>query len=367
MTNKNKRIPHYLQIRSFITDQIDKHILQAGDRLPSENDLAAKFGVSRITVKNALDSLVKLGTIHRIQGKGSFVSSKQGVPILYEKKSTSLPLIYYIVPSMENSFTARLLKGVEKELSLSNYKVIFSTTNGCQEREKELIRDALQLGVQGILVFPVDGEKYNEEIFQLSLSGFPIVLIDRDLVGLSVHCVCSDHFGGAYQATRHLIELGHQNIGFLSFSAPATASKEERISGYEKALAEARLPIMHQHRQQFKNVQDIVVFLEKHPEITAIFAENAGTGQILYKAAKIMGISIPEELSVIFFDDFEYPNLAETPPSIVLQQVEGIGSESAKLLLSIINNPTQEKQKILLPTELLLRSSTAPPSRKNNN
>ncbi len=137
MTHNNKRIPHYLQIRSFITDQIDKHILQSGDRLPSENDLAAKFGVSRITVKNALDSLVKQGIIHRIQGKGSFVSSKQGVPILYEKKSTSIPLIYYIAPSMENSFTARLLKGAEKELftfKLQGYFFNYEWVSGKRKR-----------------------------------------------------------------------------------------------------------------------------------------------------------------------------------------------------------------------------------------
>lgn len=362
MEQKNKRIPHYIQIRTYIMDQINNQLLRAGDRLPSENKLALQFDVSRITVKNALDSLVKDGLIYRVQGKGTFVSTESGEPALYKKDtSSSIPLISYITPCIANSFTARLLQGIEQELSKAGHKLIFSSSNGSQEKEKQLIREALSLGVKGILVFPVDGEMYNEEIVQLTMSDFPIVLIDRELSGLSTHCVCSDHAGGAYLATEHLIQQGHTSIAYLSFSPPSTASTEERLAGYEKALADAELPILHHHRQQVSSSEDITAFIDNHPEVTGIFAENAGVGQAVFEAARMKDISIPEQLSVVFFDDFDFPSLTTPPPTIVLQQEQVIGRESAKLLLSLIKNTTKSKQKILLPTSLIVRESTGAP------
>lgn len=362
MEQKNKRIPHYIQIRTYIVDQINNQILRAGDRLPSENKLALQFDVSRITVKNALDSLVKDGRIYRVQGKGTFVATEGGEPSLYKKETTtSLPLISYITPCIDNSFTARLLQGIEQELSEAGYKLIFSNSNGSQEKEKQLIKEALSLGVKGFLVFPVDGEMYNEEIVQLTMSDFPIVLIDRELSGLSTHCVCSDHAGGAYLATNHLIKQGHTSIAYLSFSAPFTASTEDRLAGYEKALADADLPILHHHRLQVRNSEEIVAFLDSHPEVTAIFAENSGVGQSVFEAARIKDISIPERLSIVFFDDFDFPNLTTPPPTVVLQQEETIGRESAQLLLSLIKSPNKLKQKKMLPTTLIIRESTGAP------
>jgi len=362
MEQNNKRIPHYIQIRTYITDQINNQFLRAGDRLPSENKLALQFDVSRITVKNALDSLVKEGKIYRIQGKGTFVATEEGEPTLYIKESTSsLPLISYITPCINNSFTARLLQGIEQELSSAGYKLIFSNSYGSQEKEKQLIKEALSLGVKGLLVFPVDGEMYNEEIVQLTISDFPIVLIDRELSGLSTHCVCSDHAGGAYLATNHLIEQGHTSIAYLSFSAPFTASTEDRLSGYERALADAELPILHHHRLQIRNPEEIIAFLDSHPEVTAIFAENSGVGQSVYEAARMKNISIPMQLSIVFFDDFDFPNLTTSPPTIILQQEETIGRESAQLLLSLIKNPKKLKQKRMLPTTLIIRESTSTP------
>jgi GntR family transcriptional regulator of arabinose operon len=357
-----KRVPHYVQIRKYVNDHIKQQRWEEGDRLPSENELAAQFGVSRITVKNALDSLVKEGVIYRIQGKGTFVSVSGGEPALYRKETpSSMPLVAYITPCLNNSFTALLLSGIEDELAPNGHKVIFSKTDGCLEKEKQLIREALTLGVRGILIFPADGEKYNEEIVQLSMSGFPIVLIDRHLPGLSTHCVCSDHVGGGYTATMHLIGLGHTSIAYLSASPPFTSSMEERLAGYEKALADSAMPILHHQRAKVMTHQDIIDFLKANPEVTAVVAENSGVGAAVMEVAKQMGYAVPERLSVIFFDDIEYANLHSTPPTVVVQQDRIIGKESAKLLLQVMDDPSHQKQKIMLPTELLERKSTAAP------
>ncbi|MFF2480329.1 LacI family DNA-binding transcriptional regulator [Paenibacillus sp. NPDC058071] len=366
MEKSMKRVPHYIQIRKYVNDQIGQQNWKEGDRLPSENELAAQFGVSRITVKNALDSLVKDGVIYRIQGKGTYVSMHGGEPTLYANggnlpASSSLPVVAYITPELNNSFTALLLSGIEEELARSGHKVIISKSDGDLEKEKRLIQEAMALGVRGILIFPADGEMYNEEIIQLSMSHFPIVLIDRDFPGLSTHCVCSDHAGGAYAATKHFIDLGHTSIGFLSASPRYTSSMEERLNGYEQALIDSGMPIFHHHRASIVSRDDIAAFLEANPEITAVFAENSGVGNGVLEAAKQLQWNVPERLSVAFFDDIEYHNLHVTQPTVVIQQDKAIGRESAKLLLQVMADPLQQKQKVLLPTELLQRQSSAAP------
>jgi GntR family transcriptional regulator of arabinose operon len=358
-----KRIPLYIQLRTFILEQIQQHRWQSGNRLPSENELAKQFGVSRITVKNAVKTLVQEGLIYRVQGRGSFVAAPgTGEPTLIstESSNNSLPLIAYLMPWLRNGFTANLLSGVEEEISKSGFNVLFYKTHDSQQLEKELIHQVIQLGVKGIIIFPVEGEHFNEELVQLTLSRFPIVLIDREMRGIAANSVCSDHSGGAYAATKHLIEQGHRQIAFIGSSKRGTMSVEERILGYEKALSDHGLPIHHSHRLLHAEANDIEDFLREHNEITAVFAENSGTGNHIIKIANTLSKSIPERLSLVFFDDYEYSEMSRIQPTVVVQQEEEIGKEAARLLLSLINNPMQEQKKIVLPSHLTVRQSTKP-------
>jgi GntR family transcriptional regulator, arabinose operon transcriptional repressor len=361
LVSMDKRIPLYIQLRTFVLEQIQQHHWLSGDRLPSENELANQFGVSRITVKNALKTLVKEGLIYRIQGRGSFVAAPgAGEPALLSSESNpgSPPIIAYLMPWLRNSFTANLLSGVEEELVKSGYNVLFYRTHDSQQTEKELIHQVIQLGVKGIIIFPVDGEHYNEELVQLTLSRFPIVLIDREMRGIAANSVCSDHSGGAYAATKYLIEQGHQQIAFITSSQHGTISVEERLIGYEKALSDHGLPIHHSLRLLHAGANDIENFLREHNEITAVFAENTGTGNHVIQNAAKLNLAIPERLSLVFFDDFEYSELSRIPPTVIVQQEEEIGKEAAKLLISLINNPMQERKKIVLPSHLIVRQST---------
>jgi GntR family transcriptional regulator of arabinose operon len=363
LVTMDKRIPLYIQLRTFVLEQIQQHLWQSGDRLPSENELANQFGVSRITVKNALKTLVKEGLIYRVQGRGSFVTAPgSGEPTLLSAESSpnTPPLIAYLMPWLRNSFTANLLSGVEEEMVKSGFNVLFYRTHDSQQKEKELIHQVIQLGVKGIIIFPVDGEHYNEELVQLTLSRFPIVLIDREMRGIAANSVCSDHSGGAYVATKHLIEQGHHQIAFITSSQHGTISVEERLVGYEKALSDHGLPIHHNLRLLHAGAIEIESFLMEHNEITAIFAENTGTGNNVIHIAAKLNLPIPERLSLVFFDDFEYSELSRIPPTVIVQQEEEIGKEAARLLISLINNPMQERKKIVLPSHLIVRQSTKP-------
>ncbi|AZN39704.1 GntR family transcriptional regulator [Paenibacillus albus] len=369
-----KRVPLYTQIRTYIADQITQGNLKPGERLPSENELAEHFGVSRITVKGALSTLVEDGSVYRIQGKGSFVADgpQSKEPVLYPPANASaslaalvkprkMKLISLMIPSLKTAYMVHLVQGVEKQAALGGYRVIVSLTHESVETECTLLAEADEFGVDGVIVYPIEGESYNEDILRMSLRGYPIVVIDRYLKGLETNCVCSDHFGGAYEATNHLIQSGHTRIAFLTAPAKGTSSMEDRLEGYRRALSDHG--ISSDPRLVFTNTDPLQIerFLRESTDVTAVFALNSSLGLKVMTAAERLEFSIPEQLSVIFFDDLEHSYRWAKRPSCVLQQEEEIGIQATKLLLSLAENPEQERKKIVLPPRLVVGGTTAPP------
>lgn len=362
------RIPMYKQIRQLILDKIQRGEWQAHEQLPSENEWVSQFQVSRITIRNALSRLVEEGLIYRIQGKGSFVASpgegEQPVVPMHptSHNNPSPPLIAYIMPWLYNRFTMNLLSGVEDEIASAGGGLLFFKTGDSQEEERRAIRTALQLGVKGIIIFPADGEHYNEDLVRLTWSRFPIVLIDREMKGIAAHAVSSDHEGGAYQAVQHLIDLGHRRIGFVGTGRAGTTSIIERLAGYERALSERGIPIEHRYRLLYAEPDSIAEYIKNNQELTAVFADNSGSGHLLMHAAERIGIEIPRQLSIIFFDNYEFTAFSPIAPTIMLQQEAEIGREAARQVLRLIDNPDHKPQRTILPVQLVVRESTAPPS-----
>lgn len=385
MEQSPKRKPMYVQIKEYILAQIDEQAWGANHRLPSENELAKQFDVSSITVKNALAQLVESKQIYRIQGKGSFVASGgAGEPYLYEQAAAyganparDKPLVGFLMPRLNSRHTAALLNAIESELAENGLHLVFRKTNDSPELEKQAIREMLELGVKGMLVFPVDNESYSEELMRLTLNQFPHVLVDRYLRGIETNSVYSDNIGGAQAGTQHLIELGHKHIGFISTPNTSTSSIEDRILGYEKALKENYLPI-DLRLQKFdieigliSSILDTGVvgeelkaqiksYLLANPQMTAVFAVNAVLGTAVADAAMELGLSIPGDLSVIFFDN-DNMQLAGSPPTFVGQQDKEIGRVAVRLLVAIMGDSAHaEKQRVALPANLVVGRTTGP-------
>lgn len=362
--DNSKRQSLYEQIKNFFITEIHQHRLRPHDRLPSENELTKQFSVSRITVKKAMSDLVEKGLIYRVQGKGTFVSSFEK-PRAVHLQPNPKPSVAVLLAFHRNQHTAMILNGIEHTLWKAGYSLLFCNTENDQEKEEQMIREMVNRGVSGMIIYPVDGESYNREILQLTLDSFPLVVMDRYLRGIDTNFVCTDNMNGAREGVNHLIELGHRHIGFLSTYIENTSSVEDRLAGYEKALAEHHIPIDHRYRlvdfaHEEPKEEKIKSFLTRCPEITAIFAINAGLGLQVIKYASELGIRVPDDLSLIFFDDFELSNYYSVKPTYISQEEKQLGVEAAKLLISIINDPKQDKQKLFLPAQLIVRESTAP-------
>lgn len=364
-----KFTPMYKKIENYIVDQIRNENWKPMSRIPSENELADQFGVSRITVKNALVDLVEKGAVYRLQGKGTFVSDRMSEEMLTMTPSASEVVsknsVGFLLPRLDNRFTANLISGIEDSLSARGYHLLFSKTNDSQECEIRKIREMKQAGVAGLIIYPVEGENYNNEILSLTLNRFPLVLLDRLLKGVETNTVSSNNYAAGKQAVQHLFELGHQHIGFISTKSEGTSSIEERLAGYEQALEEhhilidrslqmTRLPMTSSDEEVIGMIQQ---FLQANSHMTAAISSNFSPHVI--QAALGLGLRVPEDFSVVFFDDVVYPDFSIVPPTAVIQQERGLGREAGNLIVDQIETSTADYRQVKLPTQLIPRCSTA--------
>lgn len=372
------RKPIYQQIRDYLRKEILSGRWKPGDRLPSENELSAQFGGSRITVKQALAELVKEELVYRIQGRGTFVAEEAAgataafvreTPAAYMALSpapamypaSAPPTIALIIQYSLNTMIVELLDGIEEAAWEAGFRLLFMNARDSGDRELEMLRSASESGAKGIILFPAHGESYNEEVLRLAMRHYPVVVLDRYLRGVETNCVCSDNRDGAYCGTVHLIRQGHRRIGCVTSPVLGTTSLEDRLYGYEQALADHHIPVDHSARLHELSPEAIRTFLLNRNGITALIVFDSVHGSRIMAAAEQLGIRIPEDLSLVIFDDYFNADLFRVPPTVIVQPFRQMGREAARLLLELIRNPESERRKIMLPTTLVERNSTAPP------
>ncbi|MBP3965601.1 GntR family transcriptional regulator [Paenibacillus lignilyticus] len=384
------REPLYIQIQNYFKDLIITRKLVEDDKIPTEKDLMDQFEVSRITVVNALAELAKDGWIYRIPGRGSFI---KGIPETHIATSAIIEAavpertsyrakIGLVFPFINDYFAIRLLHGITEMLEASKYSVVVMFTYNSKEMEKEVIRE-LKNSVDGLIIFPVDAEVYNEEIIALKMQNYPFVLIDRHLPGVETNVVSSDSVQASILAVDHLWSLGHRNIAICSDSPLMTVSVEERIQGYNEALKQKGALInpaliltdFHVNASQeivntlfTTSSENQTVLNQAHPlyrfiknrMATAYIALNCALGVHILSIAKQVGLRVPEDISIITFDN-PSPLLEEFSLLTYIDQSEQeIGREAARLLLQVIDNRGKQPsyKKINLQPSLVIRKTT---------
>ncbi|WP_199616719.1 GntR family transcriptional regulator [Paenibacillus alkalitolerans] len=380
--NTTDRIPLYQKIQDYIRKLIETEELKTGDRIPMEKELMDRFDVSKITVVKALSGLANEGLITRVPGRGSFVSGREpeaaseapdisAATVKISERAAArrqTKMIGLIMPSIYDYFAIRLIEGVRKALGERGYRPIILLSGGAVEEEKEAIKTLQEIGAEGLLIFPVDEEQYNEEILSMKFAGFPFVLVDRYLPGVETHYIAADGRLGTALAVDHLWELGHREIAICSDSPLQTVTVQERIEGYMNALKEKGALINPAHiitGFQVESLKDA----ETHPLFryirnrmaTAYITLNGKLGVQIYQMARQAGLSVPDDMSIVSFDD---------PTSIVeefsffthIKQFEfEMGYRAAGKLLEIIQSGAGrggKYSKTLIEPELVVRQTS---------
>lgn len=365
-------VPLYIKIREYLMELIDSGKLQTGDQVPTEAELMNQFRVSRVTITSAIKHLVEEDLVYRIAGKGTFVGSAGAAPsppAPQSRFSFQKDIIGYVMHPARDMFMSRLLVGIEEACRDQGYSLLVRSTLS-QKDEIAAIKELVAAGVKGLIIFPLDGEDYNEAILEIKAGQFPFVLVDRYLPGIKTNALSSDNYGGAYTATDYLIRLGHRNIGLVSSTKSNTSSAEERFQGYLDAVRNAKLPIQPfqwlthiddraPYHDEIMAMESIEEWLAGNREMTAIFAVHCLDAIYVSEAAERLGIRVPQDLSIITFDNPEIADFKKANYTHVKQNLELMGNRSVELLVRAINDP-QVLEHHKIPVTLVEGKSTSP-------
>lgn len=353
--HRESDLPLYLQLAEILRQRILSGEIES--QLPTEPELCRSYGVARGTVRQALSKLETEGYVRRQRGRGTFVTWDEGTSLsahAHEKQ------IGFIVPYVRDSFVSTMLLGVERATAERGWSVTFKHADNNPEHQGAVLSELVERRFAGVVIYPVDSEDLGP-VPRLIRSGYPIVLVDRYLRRVPSDYVMSDHFGGSLQATQHLIHLGHERIGFVSWR-DAAISMEHRAAGYRQALAEAGLAYQPELTVQVEsypaiNLGPLYDLLQQQPRVTAIFAANDQIALAIYKTARELRIRIPEDLALVGFDDLEVVAHLDVPLTTVAQPTFEIGRTAVEVLMRRISGETDCWQRVILPTRLVVRRS----------
>ncbi len=330
-------------------------------RRPTIHDVAAAAGVSVSAVSKAVNgrygiaadtSARILQVVKELGYESSLVASSM--------RSHRTGVIGVLVADFE-PFSAEILKGVGSALRESRYDLLAYSgsrhadgATGWERRSLSRLSGTLIDGA--IMVTPT--------VITASVE-IPVVAIDPHTGRADLPTVESDSLGGALQATRHLIDLGHRRIGFLG-GRPDLRSASLREAGYRRALTDAGIPFDPQLVQvgmflTASSREPARALLSMPNRPTAIFAANDLSAIGVLQVAGEMGIDVPRELSVIGFDDIPEAIQVSPPLTTIRQPMQRLGATAAESLIGLLGGETPEAMRIQLPTRLVRRATTAPP------
>ena len=362
------RVAAHRRITATLRAEIENGIHPPGSRLPAEVALAAHFGVSRGTLREALQNLRREGLVEAVPGRGYFIA--HGSP---RRQESRRKVIGVMVPSVAQPFVPDLLGWIEDELHLRGYSMMVGSSGWTREQQAGRIHRILAEGVSGLIAYPVDYDPDPALFAHLIERQLPVVLIDRYIVGLAIDAVQPDNVGGAYAAVTHLAGLGHRRVAFVSTDNLSTTSVAERLQGYEQALRSygmepdralvfARLPVKRRWPSELPaeatpDVAAIAAFLERERP-TAVFALHESLARDTIAAAERIGLRVPADLAIVGFDDDSAVASSSPPLTVVAQPLEALGRKAAGLVVDRIEGRRTETARIVLPTSLVIRESS---------
>lgn len=360
-----KSLPLYKQIQQDIRRLITIGQLREGDRVPSEKELATQYRVSQITSKNALLGLMEEGLLVRIQGKGTFVMRRSENKREPEEQSSVGWLTYrsgrigLVLPTMKTKVDQLILDEIERHATAAGYEVLLRITRESQQEESRVIASFLKQGVDGIIIFPVENETYNDSILRLSLDRFPFVFIDRYLKGIKCCSVSADNTGGMRQAVESLIAKGHTSIALISPEITNTVT-DERAAGFEQVFLERKasidknlwcmLPLELIASGAAERL--IAAFLQERPHVTAAVTANTELCRYAWRAVQAGGKTIPRDMELVTFDLPELPGV-----SYIRQDIREMCKLTMALLVEQMNGE-QEHRQLVVPVSYVEASES---------
>jgi LacI family transcriptional regulator len=346
--------PKYLQFQTWLQDRIEQGFYSPNEKIPTENELVSLSGLSRATIRQALNNLEHSGYIIRKKRVGSFVRK-------INKNTKNMPVVGLIVPDIRAGYASILARGAEDEATKNNISLILCNTDDLLSQASYHIERLIQLSVSGVIYIPVaaSNEKNLQIINKLQQKNIPVVLVDRGIPDSNLDFVTTNNFEGSRQITQYLIDKGHNKIAFLSNKLYSTENL--RYEGFISKLNELKinqdLKIVIRDKGAFnvnRYLNHAHNILKKRDRFTAVYAGHDRVALLFYTAAKNLGLSIPDDFSIVGYDNMPLTTISLTT---MHQPIYEMGQESLKLIISRMENKKSNIKNITLTSSLVERSS----------
>lgn len=343
-----KQTPKYIQAKNKIKDNIKRSVFV--DKLPGERVLADELGVSYMTVRKAVSELVEEGILYKDGTKGTFVNNgNSGSKVTH---NIGFFLDSRIREGISSPYYSLIFHSLEKEVIKKGFNLIyfsnFDDLNPLKNKKK----------IDGVVIscFP-RLENAIREVKKL----MPIVLIDNASSDKSIPSVTIDNFNGIVDSFDYLWSLGHRRIGFIAGLQDSNVGKD-RVKGYKSALVSRDISVDNEliytgdySYSSGEKGANHLLSLKERP--TAIMCANDSMAIGAIKAIREKGFSIPEDISIIGFDDIDVASQVHPALTTMAVPIKQIANVSIDILTALIDGADLEYQHTILPANLVVRDS----------
>lgn len=366
----DKKLKYY-ELMENLHRKIISGEIRPGEKLPSENELSAEYGVSRQTVRKALQILQNDGYIYAEHGRGTFCSEMM-------RHTRSSRNIAVVTTYLSDYIFPRIVQGIDRVFTENGYSILLKNTRNSRSLEAKCLEELLQKDIDGLIIEPSKSQIFCRHVNlyeMLDEYKIPYVFIQ------GVHAqmkdrpqILLDDCRGGYLVTKHLTSLGHRRIVGI-FKSDDTQG-QQRHKGYVQALQEAGIAYdpdlvvwfytEDRKTHPYEKIRQMAEERESHP-FDAVVAYNDQVAIEVIRALGDMGLSVPEDVSVTGYDDSYLAATCKVPLTTVSHPQERLGEMAAELLLKIIREGSlkEGESHVLIEPELIVRESSRAYSSKH--
>ncbi|MBJ6360476.1 GntR family transcriptional regulator [Paenibacillus sp. GCM10012307] len=339
------------------------------DKLPSENEIAERFGMSRQTVRQSLGELEQEGRLYRVQGKGTFVAEPST-----EAQRTSVSgglTVGLITTHISDYIFPMIVRGVESEVRSLGARLLLASTDNEKEKERENLESMLREPLDGLIIEPTKSSEGNPNFrffLALEAQNIPYIMLNERYSDVDAPVLRMDDELGGYMAAAHLLELGHSRIA--GFFKTDDNQGVHRMRGFRRAYRERQLPLDPElllrystEEKDDKPLEALAALLnrEQQERPTAIVCYNDQLAVRLLDVIRQKGLNVPEDLSIVGYDDSNLATATEVKLTTIAHPKIEMGEQAVRMLYQLIekqSNGGNLTRDIVYEPRLVIRSST---------
>jgi LacI family transcriptional regulator len=328
-------------------------------------DVAARAGVHPATASRALNPAlpgrVAAETARRVVEAARELGYRPD-PAARSLRTRRSGLVGVVVPDIANPVIPPIVRGVENVLWSAGIACLLADTDNDPDREAALIAELRARRCDGLIV--ATATRADETVAHLADEEVPTVLVTRAVEGADLPLVAGDDASGVRAAVAHLRELGHERIAHLTGPLELSTTVR-RLEAFRDAVGVDDPVVLHGEGFTIPTGRTLAAqLLERHPETTAILAGNDMIAVGCYDVLAAAGLRVPDDMSVVGHNDMPLVDSLSPPLTTVAIPQEEIGEQAARILLDRLAGDSPDGSAVrLMPTELVVRGSTAPPRR----